>query len=440
MSESDRTLNFDTLSIHAGCGSDPTTGARTIPIHQTSAYSFPNIEDAADIFHLRKAGYVYSRLTNPTVSALEEKLAALDGGVGATCTSSGISAQMLMFFTLLSHGDHFVAASKLYGGTLAQLRYQFKRAFNWEGTFVDPTDPNNFKRAITDKTKVIFVESPTNPENVIVDYEAIAKIAEEHNIVFAVDNTIGTPALCRPLDYGAHLVSYSTTKYLSGHGNAMGGAIVDGGNFNWKKEPEKYPTLAMPEPAYDNAVFADMFGEKAFCMHNHAVGLRDLGMNQQPLNAYLTVMGLETLGLRMEKHSKNAQQVAEFLTNHAGVDWVSYAGLPSHVSYKNGQKYMKDGKCSAVMTFGIKGGYDAAVDMVNNVKLFSHLANIGDTRSLLIHPASTTHSQLTDEQKTAAGTRPETIRLSIGIEDVRDIIADLDQALNYAMSQHKACA
>ncbi len=440
MSDQNKNKNFDTLAIHAGCGSDPTTGARTIPIHQTSAYSFPNIEDAADIFHLRKPGFVYSRLTNPTVSALEEKLAALDGGVGATCTSSGISAQMLMFFTLLSHGDEFVAASKLYGGTLSQLRYQFSRAFNWKGHFVDPTDTDNFKRAITEKTKVIFVESPTNPENVIVDFDAIAKIAEEYNVVFAVDNTIGTPYLCRPLEFGANIVTYSTTKFISGHGNAMGGAVVDGGNFNWKKNAAKYPMLAMPEPAYDNAIFADMFGEKAFCMHNHAVGLRDLGMNQQPLNAYLTVMGLETLGMRMERHSQNALKVAQYLDAHAGVDWVSYAGLPSHPSYKNGQKYMKNGMCSAVMTFGVKGGYAAGVEVVNNVKLFSHLANIGDTRSLLIHPASTTHSQLSEEQKKAAGTMPETIRLSIGVEDIDDIIADLDQALAIAMAANKACA
>lgn len=440
MSDSDKKLKFDTLSIHAGCESCPSTGARTIPIHQTSAYSFPNIEEASDIFHLRKAGFVYSRLTNPTVAALEEKLAALEGGVGATCTSSGISAQLLMFFTLLSAGDEFVAASKLYGGTLSQLRYQFKRGFNWNGHFVDPTDPENFKKAINEKTKVIFVESPTNPENVIIDIEAIAKIAEENHIVLAVDNTIGTPALCRPLDYGANIVSYSTTKFLCGHGNAMGGAVVDGGNFNWKKHAEKYPTLAMPEPSYDNAIFADMFGDKAFCMHNHAVGLRDLGMNQQAMNAYLTVMGLETLSLRMTKHSQNAQKVAEYLDNHPNVDWVSYAGLPSHPCYKNGQKYMKDGMCSAVMTFGVKGGYDAGVNVVNNVKLFSHLANIGDTRSLLIHPASTTHSQLTDEQKKAAGTSPETIRLSIGLEDIDDIIADLDQALAHASVSYKETA
>tara|TARA_R110002124_G_scaffold233406_1_gene398778 strand:- start:159652 stop:160974 length:1323 start_codon:yes stop_codon:yes gene_type:complete len=440
MSGSDKIQKFDTLSVHAGCGSDPATGARSVPIYQTSAYSFPNVEEAADIFHLRKPGFVYSRLTNPTVSALEEKLAALEGGVGSTCTSSGISAQLLMFFTLLSHGDEFVASSKLYGGTLSQLRYQFKRAFNWTGHFVDPTNPDNFKRAITEKTKVIFVESPTNPENVIVDFEAIAKIAEEYNVVFAVDNTIGTPYLCRPLEFGANIVTYSTTKYISGHGNSMGGAVIDGGNFNWKKDAAKYPTLAMPEPAYDNAVFADMFGDKALCMHNHAVGLRDLGMNQQPMNAYLTIMGLETLGMRMEKHSKNALDVAQFLENHSGVEWVSYAGLPSHISYANGQKYMKDGLCSSVMTFGIKGGYDAGVKMVENVQLFSHLANIGDTRSLLIHPASTTHAQLTDEQKNAAGANADTIRLSIGIEDIADIIADLDQALNIAQGLEKACA
>lgn len=422
----------ETKNLHAGTTACSGTGACEVPIHQSAAYLFKSAENAANIFGLKEQGFLYSRITNPTVSALEERIAALEGGTGATCTASGISANLLAFSAIMSHGDDFVSSCKIYGGTTSQFRDTFKRAFGWQCHFVDPTDTDNFKRAITERTKLLFVESVSNPEGVVADLEALARVAEEAGIPLVVDNTIPTPYLCQPINHGAAVVTHSTTKYLNGHGNAMGGAVVDGGTFDWKKYGDKFPALGGPDLSYHNNIFADMFPENPFAMHNHAVGLRDLGLNQQAMNAYMTLVGIETLHLRMQRHSENALRVAQFLESHDAVSWVNYAGLPSSPYHKLAQKYMRNGWASSLFTFGVKGGHDAAVKVVENAELFTHVANIGDTRSLMIHPASTTHSELTEEQKIKAGALPESIRISVGIEHVEDIIADLDQALSSA--------
>lgn len=419
---------LETISIHAGCGPDPATGARTIPIHHSTAFVFEDAEHGADLFALRKAGFSYSRLTNPTVGALEEKLAALEGGSGATCTSSGHAAQLLIMSALLGPGDHVVSSCKMYGGSLTQFGRIFPDCFGWECTPFNTDNAQEARAAITPKTKAIFAESLSNPEGVVADLEGLAKIAGEAGIPLIIDNTMATPALCKPLEYGAHIVTYSTTKFISGHGNAMGGAVVDGGKFDWSKYPDKFPRLAKPNDIYNGITFCETFGPAALAVHNHAVGLRDLGMNQQPMNAYLTFVGAETLQLRMDKHCENALAVAQYLEKHPKVESVSYAGLDSSPHNANAKKYMK-GRGGAVFTFNIKGGNEEAAGVVNNVRLFSHLANIGDTRSLMIHPFSTTHSQLDDAGKKAAGAAPNTIRVSIGIETIEDIIADLEQAL-----------
>ncbi len=419
---------FETISVHAGCHPDPATGARIAPIYQNTSYVFKDSAHAARLFALQETGYIYSRLTNPTVMALEQKLAALEGGVGATCTSSGHAAQMLVFFALLNHGDEFIAARQLYGGSLNQFKNSFSRAFGWKCRFVDASEPENFRTALTPSTRAIFIESLANPGGFVTDIEKIARIAEEAGVPLIVDNTMATPWLCRPFDYGAHIITHSTTKFLSGQGNSVGGAFIDSGKFDWLKYPGKYPALSQPEPGYHGLNFAETFREMALTIHGHAVGLRDLGCCQQPLNAFLTLNGIETLALRMKRHCENAQGVAEFLITHPKVSWVNYAGLSTSPSNSLAQKYTK-GKGGAVFTFGLKNGFEAGVKLVENVKLFSHLANIGDTRSLIIHPASTTHSQLNDSEKTAAGAGPEVIRISVGIETLQDIIADLDQAL-----------
>jgi O-acetylhomoserine (thiol)-lyase len=323
----------------------------------------------------------------------------------------------------------------MYGGTLGQIRDTFTRSFGWKANLVDPTDTENFKRAVTEKTKFIFVESLSNPEGVIPDIEGLAKIAQDAGIPLIVDNTVATPYLCRPLEWGANVVTHSTTKYMNGHGNALGGAVVDGGNFDWMKHKDKFPTLTQPNLSYRGLVFAEDFAEAPLALYNHGVSLRDVGANQQPMNAWLTLMGLETLALRMERHCQNAMKVAEFLQGHKQVAWVSYGGLKGSKYHDRAQKYMRNGWTSALFTFGVKGGFEAGVKVVESIKLFSHLANIGDSRSLMIHPASTTHAQLTDEQKIAAGCGPDVIRVSIGIENVDDIIADLDQALGHVSAK-----
>lgn len=420
---------FETMAVHAGTAPDPTTGASSPAIHQSSSFVFRDTKHAADVFALKEKGYVYSRLTNPTVSALEEKLALFEGGVGATCTSSGLATNLLCFSALMTPGDEFIATTKLYGGTAGQFRDTFQRSFGWKCLFTDPTSPDEFKHKITDRTRAIFIESLSNPEGVIPDIEAFARIAEDAGIPLIVDNTVATPYLCKPFEYGANLIVHSTTKYFTGHGNSMGGAVVDGGSFDWMKHTAKFPSLTTECSGYRGTVFARDFPGAPFAMHNHAIGLRDLGMNQQPMNAYITMMGMETLPLRMRQHCENAQKVAEFLSKHQAVKSVSYAGLPSSPFNSLAKKYMRNGWASGLFTFDLKGGFDAGVRLVEHVKIFQHLANIGDTRSLIIHPASTTHAQMTDEQKIAAGCGPGVIRISIGIETAEDIIEDLNQGL-----------
>lgn len=418
---------FHTRAIHAGAQPDPTTGARVTPIYQTTSYVFKDPEHAARLFGLQELGFIYSRLTNPTIGVLEARLADLEGGVGASCTASGHAAQLMTFFALMSPGDHIVAAKKLYGGTVNQLAVSFPRAFGWQTTFVDTDDLDAVKAAITPKTKCLFVESLANPGGIITDMQALARIAEDAGIPFIVDNTMATPYLCRPIEHGASIVVHSTTKFLSGHGNSVGGAVIDSGKFDWAASGN-YPALAEPDPGYHGLNFHETFGELALTMHGHAVGLRDLGTNQQPMNAFLTITGIETLPLRMQRHCDSAQQIAEYLADHPKVDWVQYAGLPQSPYHSLARKYLPKGS-GAVFTFGVTGGYEAGRGVVEQVQLFSHLANIGDTRSLIIHPASTTHSQLTPEDRAAAGAGDDVVRLSIGLEDPDDIIADLDQAL-----------
>jgi O-acetylhomoserine (thiol)-lyase len=431
MAEKPRTPGFETLAVHAGASPDPATGARSTPIYQTTAYVFDDVDHAASLFNLQTYGYIYSRLTNPTVSVLEERVASLEGGRGAVAVASGHAAQMLAFFTFMQPGDQFLASSRLYGGSITQFGRSFKK-FGWDCVFVDAGDPENFRRALTPRCKAIFVESLSNPIGAVVDLGRIAEIAHEAGLLFIVDNTMASPFLCQPMRWGADIVVHSTTKFLSGHGNAMGGIVVDSGRFDWAQN-DKFAALTEPEPAYHGLRFYETFGDLALTVHGHAVGLRDLGATMAPLNAFLTITGIETLPLRMERHVENAQAVAEHLAAHPAVSWVAYAGLPSSPYHALAQKYLPKG-AGSVFTFGVKGGYAAGVALVEACELFSHLANVGDTRSLIIHPASTTHRQLSEEQQIAAGAGPDVVRLSIGIESVADIIADLDQALDKAKS------
>ena len=424
-----RSFGFETRAVHAGATPDPVTGARSTPIYQTTAYVFDDVDHAASLFNLQTFGYIYSRLTNPTVSVLEERLANLEGGRGCVCAASGHAAQLLTFFTLMDNGDEFVASRNLYGGSITQFTHSFKK-FGWTAHFVDPGDPKNFESALTPRCKAIFVESLANPGGVIVDIEPIAEIAQRAKIPLIVDNTMATPYLCRPFEWGADLVVHSTTKFLSGHGNSMGGAVIESGRFDWAKSG-KFPSMSGPDPAYHGLSFAETFGDFAFTMKTRAVSLRDLGPTMAPLNAFLTITGIETLHLRMQRHVENALAIAEFLERHPAVSWVSYAGLKSSPYRKLVDKYMPRG-AGSVFTFGVKGGFAAGVKIVETVELFSHLANIGDTRSLIIHPASTTHRQLTEEQQVKAGAGPDVIRLSVGIETAGDLIADLDRALRAA--------
>lgn len=424
--QSNSTPGFDTLAVHAGASPDPVTGARSTPIYQTTAFVFDDADHAAALFNLQTYGYIYGRLTNPTTAVLEERVAALEGGKGAIATASGHAAQMLIAFVLMSPGAHLLASSKLYGGSLTQFNNTFKK-FGWDATTLDPDDPAAFRDAIRPETKAIFIESLANPTGVIADIAAFAEIAHEAGIPLIVDNTSATPYLCRPFEFGADIITHSTTKFLSGHGNAMGGMVVDSGKFDWGQN-DKFPALSQPEPAYHGLTFYETFGDLALTVHGHAIGLRDLGATMAPMNAYLTITGCETLGLRIAKHCENAMAVAEYLEAHPAVEWVSYPGLKSSKYYDLHQKYMPKG-AGSVFAFGLRDGYEAGLKVVDAVELFSHVANIGDTRSLIIHPASTTHRQLEGEALVAAGAGPDVVRLSIGIEDVADIIADLDQAL-----------
>jgi O-acetylhomoserine (thiol)-lyase len=420
---------FDTLQVHAGTAPDPSTGARTTPIYQTTAYVFDDADHAASLFNLQTFGNIYTRLTNPTTAVFEQKIAALENARAATAVASGHAAQLVAFHMLMNPGDHIVASRKLYGGSITQLGIGFKR-FDWHTTFVDPDDIAGFAAAITPKTKAIFVESLANPGGVISDIEALADVAHKAGIPLIVDNTMATPYLCRPIEWGADIVLHSATKFLGGHGNSMGGVIVDSGLFDWAQN-DKFPHLSQPSPAYHGLTFWETFGDMAYAVACRAISLRDLGPAISPFNAFMILTGMETLSLRMRKHCDNALTVAEFLSKHPKVDWVSYAGLKTDRYYGLAQKYLPKG-AGSVFTFGLKGGYQAGLKFVETVQIFSHLANIGDTRSLVIHPASTTHRQLTPEQRDAAGAGDSTVRLSIGIEDSNDLLRDLDRALHAA--------
>ena len=418
---------FNTLAVHSGTAPDPATGARTFPIYQTASYVFDDADHAASLFNLQSPGFIYSRLTNPTVAALEEKLATLEGGRGGTATSSGHAAETLALFPLMSPGMEVIVADKLYGGTINLMGKSYQK-FGWKAIFADTEDPESFRRAVTDKTRAIFIENLANPGGIVADLEAIVKIANEAGVPLVVDNTLATPFLSQPFEWGADLVVHSTTKYLSGQGNAIGGVVIDSGKFPWLGNP-KYPSLSAPSAEYNGLIFAETFGDLAYTMYSHAVSLRDLGCTQSPMNAWITLNGVETLPLRMERHCSNGLAVAEFLEKHQNVEWVSHAGLKSSPYYKLGKKYFPNGTGS-LFAFGVKGGYESGLKLLESVELFSHVANIGDTRSLILHPASTTHRQLTEEQRIAASAGPEVVRLSIGIECAEDLIADLDQALN----------
>lgn len=422
----DRTPGFNTLAIHAGAQPDPATGARATPIYQTTSFVFDNVDHAASLFGLQAFGNIYTRITNPTQAVLEERVAALEGGTAALAVASGHGAQLLIFHAIMQPGDEIVAANKLYGGSINQLGYSFKN-FGWNVVFADTDDLSTFEAAITPKTKAIFIESIANPGGIVTDIEAIANIARRAGVPLIVDNTLATPYLCKPIEHGADIVVHSLTKYIGGHGNSMGGAIVDAGTFNWSRDG-RYPMLSEPRPEYQGIILHETFGNFAFAIACRVLGLRDLGPAISPFNAFLILTGVETLPLRMQRHSDNALAVAGWLADNKHVSWVSYAGLPGDRYHNLAQKYVPKG-CGAVLTFGLKGGYDAGVSLVENVELFSHLANIGDTKSLIIHPASTTHRQLSDAQRTAAGAGSDTVRLSVGIEDVEDIIADLEQAM-----------
>lgn len=423
---SQRTPGFNTLAVHAGAKPDPATGARATPIYQTTAYVFDDVDHAASLFGLKAFGNIYTRIMNPTQAVLEERVAALEGGTAAVATASGHAAQLLVFHTIMRPGENFIAARKLYGGSINQFGHAFKN-FGWEVRWADVDDLSTFENQIDAKTRGIFIESLANPAGVFVDIAAIGNIARKHGLPLIVDNTMASPYLVRPIEHGADIVVHSLTKFIGGHGNSMGGIVVDGGTFDWSKSGN-YPMLSEPRPEYGGIVLHETFGNFAFAIATRVLGLRDFGPSIAPFNAFLIQTGLETLPLRMQRHSDNALKVAEWLSKHDKVAWVSYPGLPADKNHALQQKYSPLG-AGSVFTFGLKGGYAAGVILVEALELFSHLANIGDTKSLVIHPASTTHRQLSDDQKVAAGAGPDVVRLSVGIEDVADIIADLEQAL-----------
>jgi O-acetylhomoserine (thiol)-lyase len=423
----ERKFGFTTQQLHAGQAPDPTTGSRAVPIYQTTSYQFRDTEHAANLFALRELGNIYTRIMNPTTDVLEKRIAALEGGVGALAASSGHAAQTMAIFTLCGAGDHIVSSSRLYGGTFNQFNYTFPR-LGIDVTFVDPSDPSNFEKAIRPNTKIIFGETLGNPGISVFPFEEVSKIAQAYNIPLMIDNTFATPYLCRPFEFGANIVVHSTTKFLEGHGTTIGGIIVDGGNFDWTSG--RFDNFTTPDPSYHGLKYADLLGMglPPFIIKARVQILRDIGANQAPFNSWVTLHGLETLSLRIERHSSNAQKVAEYLESHSAVNWVSYPGLPSHPDHAAAKKYLPKGQ-GAILGFGIKGGVAAGQKFIDNLKLFSHLANVGDAKSLAIHPATTTHSQLTEEEMASAGVTPDFIRLSIGLEDIDDILWDLDQAL-----------
>ena len=425
----DRPMGFDTLAIHAGTVPDPATGARQVPIYQTTAYVFRDADHAAKLFNLQEVGYIYSRLTNPTVSALANRVCALEGGAGAVACSSGHAAQLMALFPIMQPGCNVVASTRLYGGTIQQFSNTIRK-FGWSAKFVDFDDLNAIEAAIDENTRALFCETICNPGGAISDLDAIARVANHAGLPLIVDNTTASPYLCRPIEHGATLVVHSATKYLTGNGTVTGGIVVDSGKFDWSAS-DKFPSLSQPEPAYHGLSFHPALGPMAFTFHSIAVGLRDLGMTMNPQGAHYTLMGIETLALRMQRHVENAQIVAEWLEQDPRIEGVSYPGLKSS-AYHNLAKLIVPKGAGGLFTFRVKGGYDACVKLIDNVKLFSHVANLGDTRSLIIHSASTTHRQLSPEAQIMAGAAPDTVRVSIGIENVEDIIADLNHALTAA--------
>lgn len=423
----ERSFGFHTRALHQGYfKADPTTGARAVPIYQSTSFVFEDSDHAAALFALQKFGNIYTRIMNPTTDVLEQRVASLENGAAALAMSSGQAAQFIAVSSLMQAGDHMVAASTLYGGTYTQFDVSFRR-LGLDVDFVEPDDPENFRKAITAKTKLLYGETISNPRGNVLDIERVAKIAHEHNLPLVIDNTFATPYLCRPIDYGADIVVHSLTKFMGGHGTSIGGIIVDSGKFDWKKGD--YPQLTEPSPAYHGMNFSEAFGNLAFIIRARVEGLRDMGTCMSPFNAFLFLQGIETLGMRMDRHVCNSLATAQFLERHKLVSWVKYPSLPSSPYYETAKKYLPKG-AGAVFSFGIKGGYEAGKKFVNGLKLFSHLANVGDARSLVIHPTSTTHQQLTRDQQEAAGVTPDLIRLSVGLEDLDDILWDLDQALS----------
>ncbi len=420
----DRQLGFSTRSLHAGHTPDKASLARAVPIYQSTSFVFENSTHAAELFALQKFGNIYSRIMNPTTDVFEQRVAALEGGMAALATSSGQAAQFLALTSLAGPGDEIVAASTLYGGTYTQFDVSFRR-LGIDVKFVEPDDPENFRKAITPKTRVVYGETIANPRMNILDIEKVAAIAHEAGVPLVIDNTMASPYLCRPIEYGADIIVHSATKFLGGHGTSIGGIIVDSGKFPWS---DKYPAITKPSPGYHGMVFSEVFGPLAYIIKVRVEGLRDFGPCISPFNSFLFIQGIETLGMRMERHSANALKVAEWLEKNPAVSWVKYPGLPSSAYYAAAQKYLPKGQGS-VLTFGIKGGLEAGKKLIDAVQIFSHLANLGDAKSLIIHPSSTTHQQLNDAQQLDAGVSKDLVRLSVGIEDVEDLIWDLDQAI-----------
>jgi O-acetylhomoserine (thiol)-lyase len=427
MTTNTRKYGFSTRQLHAGQVADPTTGARAVPIYQTTSYQFKSTEHAANLFALKELGNIYTRIMNPTTDVLEQRIADLEGGVGALVVSSGHAAQALTVFSLCVAGDHIVSSSRLYGGTYNQFNYTFPR-IGIDVTFVDPTDPKNFEKAIRPNTKIIYGETLGNPDLAVFPFEEVAEIAKKHKIPLVIDNTFATPYLFRPFEWGTDIITHSTTKFIGGHGTSIGGAIVDGGQFDWHNE--RFPNFTTPDPSYHGLIYADLpaAGLPSFIIKARVQVLRDYGSSQSPFNSFLTIQGVETLSLRLDRHVQNAQAVAEWLEKHPKVSWVKYPGLKSHPDYERAKKYFPKGP-GAILGFGIKGGAEAGRKFIESLQLFSHLANVGDAKSLAIHPATTTHSQLSEQEQVTAGVTPDFVRLSIGIEDIEDILWDLDQAL-----------
>ena len=421
----DRPLGFNTRSLHAGYDPDPTTHARAVPIYQSTSFTFDNADHGARLFALQEFGNIYTRIMNPTTDVLEKRVASLENGAAALALSSGQAAQFLALTTIAAPGDQIVSASTLYGGTFTQFDVTMRR-LGYDFVFVEPDDPENFRKAITPKTKLLYGETISNPRSNVLDIEVVAKIAHDHGIPLVIDNTFATPYVCRPIDYGADVVVHSLTKFMGGHGTSIGGMIVDSGKFPWNNG--NFPQFTDPSRAYHGMKFWDTFGPISFIIKARVEGLRDIGPCVSPFNAFLFLQGIETLSMRMDRHLENAQAVAEHLEQHDRVEWVKHASLKSSPYYSMARKYTPKG-AGAVFSFGVKGGYDAGKKFIDDLKIFSNLANVGDARSLVIHPASTTHQQLGAVEQQAAGVTPELVRLSIGLEDLDDILWDIDQAL-----------